>query len=167
MVGIRVGLPVTQTDVRRRFVNPDGSELRRGVEGERMVSVGFTALREGTKRSYLDALPDPDAREQVEALAAFAAAGVVAEVHYSGPNYASDLEFLNATSNDRIDIAVYADALGEQQGQLMGDAVNRAGAVLAENDRGAWETVAQQLFERGCLDEKEIRRLIDNLPADG
>lgn len=131
-----------------------------------MRSVGFTTLVEGTAERWQASLPDPDARASIEALAAQAAAGIIAELERGTA--------LNdpAHSDDVYQLVQIAGVLGIGKStadagvrEFLAVAVERAGATLSADDGRAWAVVTQALRQRRSLVGDEVRALVAAVDA--
>src|SRR2546425_835383 len=82
VAAVRLGLPLAYTAIGRAAAgdNAISTEAQRSAPpGVKLVSSGYTALEPGTVERWQAALPDPQARDKLQAVAVQTAAGMVAE----------------------------------------------------------------------------------------
>jgi hypothetical protein len=154
VVAVRLGLPLGSTDIIER-------QQVLGAGGDTINSQGYTTLREGTVRPWLEALPDAEARRNLEAFAAQGAAGIVAERDLGSTD---DHPVIQEDLTAVIGVARWL-GLGSDRSELpvrrfIAQATTRAEEALREDDGAAWERVAEALAERRSLSGDEVRRLV-------
>lgn len=161
VVSVRLGLPLASTDIRQRVVGSDSMPSLR--EGQVGISSGYTTLVEGSSQAWLEALPDPDARDKLERLAVQAAAGVVAEIWLGGqpgdPACRDDLQQVVQIGGM---LGMGDSNLDPAMQEWMSNCVSRASDVLlteSEED-DAVHRVADALLEREYLTGDDVRQII-------
>lgn len=141
------------------MTSTDGRNVPAGVT---LYSVGYTTLTEGTALRWADALPDPDARANLEALAAQVAAGVVAEL-----DAGRDLNSLEHR-DDFYQMVQIGGALGYGSSSTdpamqswMKAVTERAAELLAVDAGEAWDRVTVALLRKGRLSGEEVGALVN------
>lgn len=161
VASVRLGLPLASTDIRRRVVGRDSMPSL--ADGQVGISSGYTTLVEGSAEAWSAALPDPEARENLECLAVQAAAGVVAEIFLGGQP--GDPE----ARDDLHQVVQIGGVLGFGESnqdpamqKWMGDCVSRASDVLLAEGEGddAVERVAEALLEHERLSGDQVREIV-------
>jgi hypothetical protein len=151
---VRLGLPLASTDIAKRTV--DGQLGREGF-----ASAGYTTLEPGSAERWVSELPASSARANLEAFAAQAGAGVVAELVRGGklddPAHQGDLQ-------DMLQIAGVL-GLGESTNDpavkdFMTRSIKRAGEALDRDGGRAWDTISEALLDKKALTGDEVRYLI-------
>lgn len=163
LVAIRLGLPLASVDIRRRH-----KTIGRSGNADSMRNTGLVI---GTVQSWVDQLPDYEARANLVANAAVAAAGVVVEINYGFP-------FGHYSQHDDIEAMVQmASVLGvgtsrEEPAvhEFISDAMETASATLTDSDdtNRMWSHITGALYGAGYLSGDRVRELItDELEAEG
>jgi hypothetical protein len=159
VVSVRLGLPLASTDIlkRGRINHPGG--VPTGYQA--LESAGYTTLEPGSADRWVDELPDPAARASLEALAAQAAAGIVAELS-RGAKLDDPAHY-----DDRYGVVAIAGVLGlgtssveQPVRDFIVASIERAKDVLLQDDCRAWNTVANALLERKTLTGDEVLYLV-------
>ena len=154
VVSVRLGLPLASTDIAKRTVT---SQF--GREG--FASAGYTAIEPGSAERWTSELPADSARANLEAFAAQAGAGVVAELVRGGelddPAHRGDLQ-------DIVQIAAVL-GLGESSNDpairdFMTRSIKRAGEALDRDGGRAWDIITEALMEKKALTGDQVRYLI-------
>lgn len=149
VVSVRLNLPLVYTHIRRQTIT-EGDET--------FVSLGFTSIEEGSARGWIDALPDPVARERCEALALQTAGGPAADLR-------AGLRLGDVShEGDMRGLVAMAGALGigdEARPKWLSDQCNAAAVLLEACDDGAaWDRVRAVLERKRYLTGDEVRDLV-------
>ena len=166
VVGVRLGLPMASTDIKRRSQSPNGRAMvaRRGY----MVrpSLGYTTIVEGTAERWQDALPDPATQDGLERLAAQCAAGIVAEVmagrEINDPSCYDDAQQLVQIAGG---LGLGRSDMDEPVRDFTSRALQRAGDVLGQDDGAGWDNVTRALLKRESLTGDEVRAILSISPV--
>jgi len=161
VVGVRLNLPLAYSSVRSEVIAEGGSEGGRcSYTKDKFLSVGYTALVEGSSEAWIKVLPDPEARERLEAMALQTAAGIAADAE-------SDLKLGDVSHQEDLQALVQiAGALGigistEELAvrEWMSRALQAAGVLLQRVDTGAaWDRVRVTLARKRYLTGAQVRR---------
>lgn len=155
VVSVRLGLPLESTDIIER-------EEAVGAAGKTIgVSQGFTTLREGTVRPWLEALPDEGARRNLEAFGAQGAAGIVAERYLgSADDHPAIQEDLTAVVIVAGWLGLGKDAAEPPVRRFVAQATARAEEVLMQDGGAAWDRVTEALIERRALSGDDVQHIV-------
>jgi len=167
VAAVRLDLPLAYTSIRHggagdESIGPDAQ--RTAPPGSKLVSAGHTVLEHGPLAQWVAALPDPQARANLERTSVQTAAGIVAEAKMGAT--------LDDESN-RNDLV----QLWQQAATLLGVNFNPAdpppavrewcAAQIAEADRvlhvdggAAWDRVMAALLRKKDLSGDEVRALV-------
>lgn len=139
----------------------------------RSTSSGYTTLEEGTVKAWCDALPDPEARANLERFAVSYAAGIVAEdMAKKIPNATRTQVAEDGDVQEIVQIAGYL-GIGFSTAEpavvtFIEDAYAQARDLLVRSDVGAaWNRVGQALYAIGRLTGDEVRALVEEVAEDG
>lgn len=163
VAAVRLNLPLDYTTIRKQVVAGDqGAGGRRSYSNDTAVSVGYTTLVEGSAQAWADALPDPVARERLEALAIQCAAGPAADaesgIRLGDVSHQGDLQGLlmlarNLGIGHSTDEAPVREWMAEQC--LLADAL-----LSGSDDGAAWDRVRVALARKRHLTGDEVRALV-------
>lgn len=174
VAAVRVGLPLASTDIRRGRPIEERQRLR-DADGAVSVSVGYTTLTVGTMQPWVDALPDAEARDNIECYAIQVAAGIGAELdrggHISDPKHGDDFQqlvqiaaILKIPPLDGDGVAEWIPA-EDDVAAFIRKAINDAQEVLMADDGTAWEHVTTELLKKHHLSGDQVRKIIADCDA--
>jgi hypothetical protein len=165
VVSVRLGLPLAYTTIRPgtdAIISPHAQ--RTMPSGVKLVSVGYTTLDPGTVERWQAALPDPEARANVQAVAVKTAAGMVTEAE-SGADV-----FDAADRGDFVELLQAAAVLLRTPFQendpppavraWCAARLTDAETLLHVDGGAAWERVTVALLREKHLSGDEVRALV-------